>query len=85
MTQAHYAEMKGHHKNPYEAVLGEMEGTLVKVTHGIHLPASEYGDRPMYMQEIHPEDKRLFNDTTWFHANLDTTNTARHANPSQYA
>ena len=82
-TVPHYLEMMGYHKNGFETILGEMEGTLVKVTHRMHLPASEYGDRPMYMQELNPEDKRLFNDTTWYHVNQDITNTARNASPKE--
>ena len=85
MTPAHNYEMNGYHRNPYEALLGEMEGTLVKVSHKLHVKANSYGDRPMYFEERDPEDNRLFNDTTWFHKNLDTSNTAKNANPKQFA
>ena len=83
MTPVHYSDMKGFHQNLFETIAGEMEGTMVKVSHGLWMPANSYGDRPVYMWELHPEDRRLYNDTTYFHQNLDRSNTARHANPSR--
>merc|ERR1712173_137232 len=81
MTPAHDNELRGYHRNIYEAIAGEMEGTLVPVSHDLWMPANSYGDRPVSLFELHQQDRRLFNDTTYFHENLDKTNTARHANP----
>uniref|UniRef100_A0A7S4HLR8 Uncharacterized protein n=1 Tax=Vannella robusta TaxID=1487602 RepID=A0A7S4HLR8_9EUKA len=79
MTPAHAWELKGYFKNPYEALLGEMEGTMVKVTHNLHMPAGDYGDRPVYIEELHKDDKRIYGDTTWFHENLDKTDSKKYA------
>lgn len=83
MTPSHLYELQGYFKNPYESLLGEMEGTLCKVSHHLYMPANEYGDRPVYIQELDPEDKRLYGNTAYFNEHLDKTNAKKFAQPPE--
>ena len=55
----------------YEATLKEMEGEVVPVTLNQVYPANDYGDGPRPFLETPVEDKRLYNNSSYFHQNID--------------